>query len=59
MRVPVSWLQDYVSMRMPLEELAEKLSVTSAEIEGIEHRGVPRLPWQSSCFTLRGRSVGA
>jgi phenylalanyl-tRNA synthetase beta chain len=27
-------------MRMPLDELAEKLSVASAEVEGIEHRGV-------------------
>jgi phenylalanyl-tRNA synthetase beta chain len=28
-------------MRMPLDELAGRLSVTSAEVEGIEHRGVP------------------
>jgi phenylalanyl-tRNA synthetase beta chain len=40
MRVPVSWLRDYVPVEMPLEELATKLSVASAEIEGIERRGV-------------------
>jgi phenylalanyl-tRNA synthetase beta chain len=41
MRVPVNWLRDYVPIEMPLEELATKLSVSSAEVEGIERRGVP------------------
>jgi phenylalanyl-tRNA synthetase beta chain len=40
MRVPVSWLRDYVAIEMPLEELATRLSIASAEVEGIEHRGV-------------------
>ncbi len=40
MRVPVSWLRDYVALDMPLPELAERLSVSVAEVEGIEHRGV-------------------
>jgi phenylalanyl-tRNA synthetase beta chain len=38
--VPLSWLSDYVSVRMPLDELAERLSVSTAEVEAIEHRGV-------------------
>src|SRR6266511_5392848 len=41
MRVTVSWLQDYVPLEMPLDELATKLSVSAAEVEGIERRGVP------------------
>jgi phenylalanyl-tRNA synthetase beta chain len=41
MRVPVSWLREYVAVDMPLPELAERLSVASAEVEGIERRGVP------------------
>jgi phenylalanyl-tRNA synthetase beta chain len=41
MRVPVSWLRDYVAIDMPLAELATRLSVGSAEVEGIERRGVP------------------
>jgi phenylalanyl-tRNA synthetase beta chain len=41
MRVPLSWLRDYVPIEMPLPELAERLSVSSAEVEGIERRGVP------------------
>ena len=40
MRVPVSWLREYVPIEMPLEELATRLSVASAEIEGVERRGV-------------------
>jgi phenylalanyl-tRNA synthetase beta chain len=40
LRVPVSWLREYVPIEMPLEELATRLSVASAEIEGVEHRGV-------------------
>ena len=41
MRVPVSWLRDYVAVEMPLEELATRLSISTAEVEGIERRGVP------------------
>ena len=40
MRVPVSWLRDYVAIEMPLDELASRLSVASAEVDGIERRGV-------------------
>jgi phenylalanyl-tRNA synthetase beta chain len=36
----VSWLRDYVPIEMPLEELAERLSISTAEVEGIERRGV-------------------
>ncbi|TML41841.1 MAG: phenylalanine--tRNA ligase subunit beta [Actinobacteria bacterium] len=41
MRVPLSWLRDYVPIEVPLGELAEKLSVASAEVEGVERIGVP------------------
>ena len=40
MRVPVSWLREYVPVEMPLDELATRLSISSAEVEGIEHRGL-------------------
>ena len=40
MRVPVSWLREYVPIEMPLAELATRLSVASAEVEGLERRGV-------------------
>ena len=41
MRVPLSWLREYVALEMPLAELAERLSISTAEIDGIERRGVP------------------
>ena len=41
MRVPVSWLREYVPLEMPLPELAERLSISTAEVDGIERRGVP------------------
>jgi len=40
MKVPVSWLREYVPVEMPLDELATRLSIASAEVEGIEVRGV-------------------
>jgi phenylalanyl-tRNA synthetase beta chain len=40
MRVPVSWLREYVPVEMPLDELATRISIASAEVEGIEVRGV-------------------
>jgi len=40
MRVSLSWLREYVPIEMPLDELAEKLSVAAAEVEGIERIGV-------------------
>ena len=41
MKVPVSWLRDYVPLEMPLDDLATRLSISSAEVEGIDRRGVP------------------
>jgi phenylalanyl-tRNA synthetase beta chain len=40
MRVPLSWLREYVPIEVPLDELAEKLSIAAAEVEGIERIGV-------------------
>jgi phenylalanyl-tRNA synthetase beta chain len=41
LKVPVSWLREYVPLEMPLPELAERLSISTAEVDGIERRGVP------------------
>jgi phenylalanyl-tRNA synthetase beta chain len=41
MRVPVTWLREYVPLEMQLDDLATRLSVSTAEVEGIERRGVP------------------
>jgi phenylalanyl-tRNA synthetase beta chain len=41
MRIPLSWLREYVPIDVPLGELAERLSVASAEVDGVERIGVP------------------
>lgn len=47
MRVPLSWLKDYVDITLPVEELAEKLTLAGLEVEHIETIGLPGavLPW--------------
>jgi phenylalanyl-tRNA synthetase beta chain len=58
MRVPVSWLRDYVPLEMPLEDLATRVSISSAEVEGIERIGVPDSDGNLGRF-LVGRVVEA
>ena len=41
MRVPVSWLRDYVTFDMPLRELGERMSMTGTKLGALHHRGVP------------------
>jgi phenylalanyl-tRNA synthetase beta chain len=41
MKVPVSWLREYVSFDLPLEQLASKLVFTSCEVDRVVRRGVP------------------
>src|SRR5690606_3969170 len=51
MRVPISWLKEYVDITLPVEELAEKLTIAGLEVENIEYIGIPggrdreRLVW--------------
>src|ERR671919_897425 len=40
MRVPLSWLREYVSVDAPVDELAERLNVSVAGVERIIRRGV-------------------
>ncbi len=58
MRVPVDWLREYVPIEMPLDELATKLSVAAAEVEGIERRGVSDRDGNLGLFRV-GRVVEA
>src|SRR5918911_275202 len=41
MKVPVSWLREYVDFDLPLAELARRLVFTSCEVDRIVRRGVP------------------
>jgi phenylalanyl-tRNA synthetase beta chain len=51
MRVPISWLRDYVDITLPVEELAEKLTIAGLEVTDTEFIGLPggndpeRLVW--------------
>jgi phenylalanyl-tRNA synthetase beta chain len=58
MKVPVSWLRDYVPIELPVDELATKLSVAAAEIEGIERIGVPEIDGNLDRFRV-GRVLEA
>jgi phenylalanyl-tRNA synthetase beta chain len=58
MRVPISWLKEYVDIDLPVEELAEKLTIAGLEVEEIEYVGVPgggdddRLVWDREKMVL-------
>ncbi|MCR4407591.1 MAG: phenylalanine--tRNA ligase subunit beta [Anaerolineae bacterium] len=39
MKVPLSWLKDYVDIDMPVEDLAERLTLAGLEVEAIERIG--------------------
>jgi phenylalanyl-tRNA synthetase beta chain len=40
MRVPVSWLSEYVQPGLPAGELADRLTMTGTKVEAIHHHGV-------------------
>jgi phenylalanyl-tRNA synthetase beta chain len=41
MKVPVSWLREYVQFDVPVEEVARRLVFTSCEVDRVVQRGVP------------------
>ena len=41
MRVPLSWLREYVDIDLPVPELAELLTNAGLEVESIETVGLP------------------
>jgi phenylalanyl-tRNA synthetase beta chain len=40
MKVPLSWLKDYVNITLPVEDLAERLTLAGLEVEHIDYIGV-------------------
>ncbi len=42
MQVPVSWLKDYVDIDIPIELLAERLTLAGLEVGSIHYIGVPQ-----------------
>jgi len=52
MRVPVSWLREYVDWTGTVEELAELLTMSGTEVEGIDWVGAPQGSENLSCFVV-------
>ncbi len=42
MKVPLSWLKEYVEIDLPVEVLAERLTLAGLEVTGIEYIGIPQ-----------------
>ncbi len=53
MRVPISWLKDFVEIDLPIEDLAHRLTMAGLEVEEILYVGLP-LPEDR----IEGRSGG-
>ncbi len=58
MKVPVSWLREYVAFEQPLEELAQTLVQTSCEVDRIVRRGVTDVDGNLGLFRV-GKVVEA
>jgi phenylalanyl-tRNA synthetase beta chain len=58
MRVPVSWLQDYVPIDVPIQKVAERLVISTCEVDGIEHVGVADVDGNLGLFRV-GRVLEA
>jgi len=41
MKVPISWLKDFVEIDLPLEDLAHRLTLAGLEVEEIHYVGLP------------------
>ncbi len=41
MRIPISWLREYVAFDEPIAEVAERLAISTLEVERIIRHGVP------------------
>ena len=53
MLVPLSWLKEYVDLTLPVQKLADRLSLAGMEVEEIKRAGdggTPRLFWLVGSF---------
>jgi len=41
MKVPISWLKEYVEIKLPIEDLAHRLTLAGLEVEEIRYVGLP------------------
>ena len=54
MRVPLSWLKEYVDITLPVEELAERMTLAGLEVAAVEHIRVPedQPPWDPETIVV-------
>jgi phenylalanyl-tRNA synthetase beta chain len=47
MKVPYSWLRDYLDVEAPIQEVARRLTLAGLDVESIQYIGLPgaELPW--------------
>ncbi len=41
MKVPLSWIKDFVEISLPVEELAHRLTMAGLEVEEVRYVGFP------------------
>ena len=58
MKVPLTWLREYVPVTVPTAELAERLAISTCEVERISYRGVRDVEGNLARF-LVGRVLDA
>jgi phenylalanyl-tRNA synthetase beta chain len=58
MKVPVSWLREYVPIEMPIREVADRLIITTCEVDKIDTVGVADLDGNLGLFRV-GRVLEA
>ena len=52
MRLPLSWLRDFVDIRVSAEELADRLVTSGFEVESIIRAGAPSVGDNHACFVI-------
>ncbi len=56
MKIPLSWLKTYIDIDLNLEQLAQVLTMTGLEVEGIHLAGLPRPELERYEFSYSGLS---
>jgi phenylalanyl-tRNA synthetase beta chain len=58
MKVPITWLRDFVDIELPIPELAHRLTLAGLEVEEIRFVGLPLPEEKVEGHTGRKRSIG-
>jgi phenylalanyl-tRNA synthetase beta chain len=59
MKVPISWLREYVDIKLSIPELAHRLTLAGLEVEEIRYVGLPLPEGEMDPQSGRRRSIGA